>query len=521
MPIPSKPVKKYDAREEILFFSQIRHKNTECFKINDLVEKANYKITPKDLGVLSNMDARHAGKDDDIKLAALFTEIFQDTSDEVKVTMAHLLKMKDQRRKTLKNVKAIRKEIIRNAKKQVSLLTFSGQTFPVKNVKNEIIPANEIKFIDIVCDTDQALSAELSKTRIQGLDLISRVISTKETKHNLIALMNVTDKNITIQKNTIIAHAKIIAEDLFALPYESSGVEKFSWLTDPVLVEAMVKLENAAQYPLFEAVKREEIKPDEVPDLEGTKLMNVQHCFRISTEEEKDGLQQRMKKAAKEFHESQEKDWNEFIAKIPDILKPVFIKHKILFGGDSPGRWEALRIRPVMLPVQKNIPQFLQPAYRPHWSPEQLQVVEDFILTNLSKGIIQQSSSNYASPLLIVKKPNNRGWRICCDFRKLNAEVFDHSRMPIPQISEIVTHIGNARVYSNFDISSAYWRAELHERSKQYTAFQVHQGELAGIYSWNFLPFGVKSAVSIFSSIMDSCFRGLKRFGAYWYLGTR
>ena len=172
--------------------------------------------------------------------------------------------MNDQRRSSLRSVKAVKKEIIRNARKQVSLHTFTGSTFPIKNVKNEIIPANEIRFIDITCHTDLSVSAEMSKTKIEGLDLISRVISTKETKSNLIALMNVTDKNISIQKNTTIADAKIITEDVFALPYESSGVEKFSWLTDPILVEAMQKLENTTQYPLFESIKREEIDPKEL-----------------------------------------------------------------------------------------------------------------------------------------------------------------------------------------------------------------------------------------------------------------
>ena len=52
-------------------------------------------------------------------------------------------------------------------------------------------------------------------------------------------------------------------------------------------------------------------------------------------------------------------------------------------------------------------------------------------VTNLMKmGVIRESSSPYASPVVVVKKKDNTNW-ICVDYRKLNKlSVFDPEPMP-------------------------------------------------------------------------------------------
>jgi hypothetical protein len=53
-------------------------------------------------------------------------------------------------------------------------------------------------------------------------------------------------------------------------------------------------------------------------------------------------------------------------------------------------------------------------------NPEQLKAVKKYINKELAKSTIEESKSSYASPVLIVRKPNG-GLRICVDYRALNA----------------------------------------------------------------------------------------------------
>ena len=75
------------------------------------------------------------------------------------------------------------------------------------------------------------------------------------------------------------------------------------------------------------------------------------------------------------------------------------------------------------------------------------------------KGIIKNSDSPYNLPLWVVPKKVDasaqKKWRIVVDFRKLN-EMTDQDAYPLPVIDDIVDHLGKAKFFSAFNLSSRF-----------------------------------------------------------------
>lgn len=69
-----------------------------------------------------------------------------------------------------------------------------------------------------------------------------------------------------------------------------------------------------------------------------------------------------------------------------------------------------------------------------HIPPNQFEEVREQISKLLRKGVIHESSSSYASPIMLVRKAN-RSLRLCVDYSKLNAETRSDA-FPLPRIDE-------------------------------------------------------------------------------------
>jgi len=140
---------------------------------------------------------------------------------------------------------------------------------------------------------------------------------------------------------------------------------------------------------------------------------------------------------------------------------------------------------------------------KPYPLPHAMQETVDKELENmLQMGIMEPSTSPYASPIVVVRKPDGSN-RVCVDYRKLNKiTVFDPE--PMPQPEQIFSKLEKDRYFSTFDVTKGYWQIPMNANDKAYTAFVTHRG----LHQFRVMPFGLVNAPATFNRLMRKLLHG-------------
>jgi len=91
----------------------------------------------------------------------------------------------------------------------------------------------------------------------------------------------------------------------------------------------------------------------------------------------------------------------------------------------------------------------------------------------LEQGLVEPSDSPWCSPLLMLRKPNNGGWRWVVDLRKVNEKIKRPNAHQIPKINGSLMAVNRPTIISTLDIKDAYMQIRLDDESKPKTAFYV------------------------------------------------
>lgn len=128
------------------------------------------------------------------------------------------------------------------------------------------------------------------------------------------------------------------------------------------------------------------------------------------------------------------------------------------------------------------------------------------------KGIIEYvEHSDWASQLVVAPKKSG-DLRLCGNYKPtLNPHIHDN-RYPLPLIEDLLNEMGGNKVYASIDLTGAYLQLELEEASKDFTTINTP----LGLYRYNRLPFGIKTAPAIFQSIIDKILNGLPGVVSYF-----
>ncbi|CAM4582616.1 unnamed protein product [Lepidochelys kempii] len=130
-------------------------------------------------------------------------------------------------------------------------------------------------------------------------------------------------------------------------------------------------------------------------------------------------------------------------------------------------------------------------------SPQAKTAIEQEIQDMLQMGVICPSCSAWASPVVLVPKPDGE-ILFCMDYRKLNA-VTRPDNYPMPCIDKLLEKLGWAQFISTLDLTKGYWQVPLDESAKERSAVITH----VGLYEFNVFPFGLRNAPSTFQKLVD------------------
>lgn len=134
----------------------------------------------------------------------------------------------------------------------------------------------------------------------------------------------------------------------------------------------------------------------------------------------------------------------------------------------------------------------------------------------VSAGIIERNVATWACPMLLVKKKGDgsgaQQYRMALDLRLLNS-VIEHSSYPLPKIQTLINCIAKYKFFTLLDMPSAYHQVHLPEEYQNIVSFTTQWGT----YRCRRLPFGLKTAASIFQAMIDLLIEEMNIDGIFSY----
>ena len=174
-----------------------------------------------------------------------------------------------------------------------------------------------------------------------------------------------------------------------------------------------------------------------------------------------------------------------------DIKKTGLIEHDIDTEGHGPIRNRAYRT-----------PLKLQGELKRHLNEM------------IKNGIIQESQSPWAAPVLLVKKSNGNETRFVTDYRALN-KITKHNSWPLPRVEWILELLENKKIFSTIDLASGFFQIPMRKDSIEKTAFICEEG----LFEYLSCPMGLRNSPSTMSRLLMNLFKDLIGKSVLVYIG--
>ncbi len=129
---------------------------------------------------------------------------------------------------------------------------------------------------------------------------------------------------------------------------------------------------------------------------------------------------------------------------------------------------------------------------------------EDHLRKLLKNGTVVPSTSEWASPVVLVRKKDG-GLRWCVDYRKIN-DVTRKDAFPLPRVEDCLDTLSGASLFSTLDLQSGYHQIGMDPEDQAKTAFITRYG----LFEFTRMPFGLCGAPGTFQRAMELVLSGLQ-----------
>ena len=134
--------------------------------------------------------------------------------------------------------------------------------------------------------------------------------------------------------------------------------------------------------------------------------------------------------------------------------------------------------------------------------PDKLKIARAQLQETMSQGVLRPSKSSWASPIHMAPKKGPQKWRVCGDYRALNAAT-KPDRYPEPNIMDFNTQLRGAKMFTTIDIKTAYNQIPMNERDIEKTAIITP----FGLFEYTGMPYGLRNSAQTWQRYMDTLFR--------------
>ena len=123
------------------------------------------------------------------------------------------------------------------------------------------------------------------------------------------------------------------------------------------------------------------------------------------------------------------------------------------------------------VPTLPNTQPIRQAPYRV--GPEKEAEIDRQVSKLARQGMIEPTYGAWSSPVVLVRK--DQTWRLCVDYRKLNA-VTKQDAYPLPRIDDSLDALFGSKLFSTLDMMSGYWQVPLSPEAQEKAAFITRNG---------------------------------------------
>ena len=167
-----------------------------------------------------------------------------------------------------------------------------------------------------------------------------------------------------------------------------------------------------------------------------------------------------------------------------------------------------LKVAPIHIDCDSKEPIFMKSRSLPYGLRDPVKQTLDKLEQN---GIIEKvSSSRWATPIVCPLKANGTV-RICGDYKVTVNPHLRQRACTTLEPEDIFMKLANSKVFSRIDLENAFLQLPLDQESRELSTMNTP----FGLYSYKFLPFGLKISPSAFQETIDMIISGIDNVVAY------